>query len=546
MAVTVWSAWVVGAAALGLAASLIAQEAVPDKGAIEGTARNSVTMLGLGKVSIHLIPANSSLGYSGYSKSDGTFRFEGLIAGDYSIQAQRAGYSGQAVLTDKSGHSISTLHLAPGQTAAGNSLWFTPEGAISGTVTGPDGEPLPSAAITLIAQIWRRGKRVYTGISSESTNDTGAYRFPSVAPGRYWIYAGRPQEGPLARSILESPGSPEMRIAGRYHPNSAQLDGAAAIELHAGEEIPGIDLKLPLMPVFHVMGTYRGQGDAGVVLKPRFNDQALDWAAEGARPGPDGKFDITGVMPGSYFVSSFESDLRDRLTSPRVPLLVGAQDIAGVAAPAVARLEIKGRIRVEDGDSAEKAPVEIFLEGSEADAYSSFQRRAEPESDGSFAVQNLTADRYRVRIANLYTGKEGGLYLKSVRAKGVELTGRELDLTRGSADDVELVLSPDAGSVEGTVRRTEERQDDHRVPEPAPELTMVLIPEKLASEIPPRSPFISIRMIIFERPTWSREVIAHSRYRGSIRDFGKTPRFSPRWPAAVSRWKLQLGIRKRE
>jgi hypothetical protein len=56
----------------------------------------------------------------------------------------------------------------------------------------------------------------------------------------------------LAYSILEAPWKPEMRIAGRYHPDSSQLDGAAPVEVRAGEEISGIDFRLPLAPVFHL------------------------------------------------------------------------------------------------------------------------------------------------------------------------------------------------------------------------------------------------------------------------------------------------------
>jgi hypothetical protein len=483
VAVTVWSAWAVGLAVWAPAAPLLAQEAPAEKCVFEGTARNSVTLLALGKVSIHLIPSNRAIGYAGSSKADGTFRFEGVVAGDYMLEAQRTGYSAQWVLSDKSGRAVSTLHLAPGKVFSGNDLWFTPEGAIEGQVMGPDGEPLPAASVTLIARQWRRGKRVYVGAGSETTGDTGAFRFSPVAAGRYLIYAGRPRQGPLAGSVLEAPGKPEMRVAGRYHPNAAQVDGAAAIELRPGEEISGIDFKLPFAPVFHLTGT-AAQGEAaatGIDLKPRYDDQTLDWAAESASIGSDGKFDLEGVTPGTYFLSSFETSLHDRLVSAKLPVTVVSQDSAGVVAPPVARFELKGRVRVEGGGPPEKIPVQIFYEGSEADEYTSYQRRAEPQPDGTFAIRDLTPDRYTIRIANLDTGKEGGFYLKSVYVNGVEAAGREIDLTDGPVGDVELILSAAVGSAAGTVVWPEERGDNHAAPEPAAELTVVLIPEKVPS-----------------------------------------------------------------
>jgi len=485
VAVTLWSAWAVGLAAVWApAAWLTAQEASAESCVFEGTARNSVTQLPLGKVSIQLIPANGSVGYSGSSKADGSFRFAGVVAGDYGLQAQRAGYSAQWVLTDNSGHAISTLHLAPGQTVTGNHLWFMPESSISGTVIGFDGEPLPSAAVTLIARKWRNGKRVYVGAGSATTGDTGEYHLSSLAPGRYFLYAGPPQEGPLAGSILEAPGKPEMRIAGRYYPNASQLDGAAAIDLGPGDRVPAIDWKLPLAPVFHLTGSADPgpSENAGVALKPQYNGQMLDWAGEGAPIGKDGKFDIAGVTPGSYFLYSFDDSLHDRLVSAKLPVIVAAQNLAGVTAPKVARFDLKGQVRAEGAAAPDKIPVQIFYEGSEADEYTSFQRRAEPQPDGTFAIRDLTPDRYTIRIANLDTGKEGGFYLKSVRVDGVDAAGRGIDLTGGPADNVELILSDAVGSVTGTVRWPETKSNSETVPEPAAELTIVTIPENVESK----------------------------------------------------------------
>lgn len=481
MAVTLWSAWAAGLAAVwALAGPLMAQETSAEKCVFEGTARNSVTLLPLAKASIRLIPSNGSIGYSGSSKSDGAFRFEGMAAGDYRLQAHRTGYADRWVLADKSGHAMPMLHLPPGQVLTGNDLWFTPDGAVSGKVLGSDGEPLPSASVTLIERQWRRGKRIYTGTASETTDDAGVFRFASVAAGRYWIYAARPRQGPLALSILEAPSKPEMRIAGRYYPNAAQLDGAAAIEVRAGEEASGIDFKLPLLPVFHVTGAYAGHGEeAGVALKARSGDQALDWAGEGASVGNDGKFDIAGVAGGAYFLYSFESSLHNRLMSAKLPVTVTAQDSAGVVAPPVARFELRGRVRV-DGDAAPgPIPVRISLEGSEADDYTSFQRRAEPRSDGTFAIADVTEDLYTVRIANL-AGQDRDYYLKSLRVDGVDIAGRDIDLTGGPVADVELTLSAAAGSIEGTVVRPEEGPGNDAPPESAG-LAVVLIPEKVAS-----------------------------------------------------------------
>jgi hypothetical protein len=473
--VTLWSACAIGLVAffMPLRPSL-AQDAAFERCVFEGQARNRATQLGLGQVTIRLIPNNGSIGYEGSSKADGSFRFENVVAGDYRVEAQHTGFSRQWVLTDKSEHAISNLRLAPGQALTGNELWFTPDGAVSGKVIGPDGEPLANADVILIECRWKHGKRVYVEAYNASTDDAGVFRISSVPAGRYRVYARRPLQGPLAFSILDGPGKTETRIAARYYPNASQLDAAAAIEVRAGGEVSGIDFKLPLAPVFHIAGTYSGK-DSNITLAARYGDQMLTWGGEGTVFGRDGKFETAGVIAGSYFLYSSESSPHDQLMSAKLPLTVAGQDTAGVVAPAVTRFELRGRIRIDGDAPAGKIPVRIFCDGDEADDYTSAQRHAEPQADGTFSVANLTPDRYTIRIANLYTGKDGGYYLKSLRVDGVDAAGDTIDLSRGLAD-VELILSAAVGGLEGTVVPPE---NDGSI-EPT-DVTLVAVPVKLSS-----------------------------------------------------------------
>jgi protocatechuate 3,4-dioxygenase beta subunit len=473
MAVTLWSAWAIGLV------TLMAQETPPEKCVFEGAARNNVSLLGLGQVTIRLIPTNGSLAYSGSSKADGSFRFEGIVPGDYRVEARRTGYSEQWVLADKSGRAISGIRLTPGQNLIGNNLWLTPDGAISGKVIAPDGEPLPSARIHLIDRKWQRGKHAYELAGNVTADDAGLFHFGSVPAGRYWVYAAGPTS--LELSIVEAPGAPETRIAGRYFPNASQLDSAEAVEVHAGEEISGIDFKLPLTPVFHVGGAYSGPGeDIGIALRARHGDQTLDWLANGASVRQDGKFDIAGVPPGSYFLYASQFDRRDLITGAKLPVTVTTQDVGGLLAEPVTRFAIKGRVRTEGESASEKISILIFCDGGHADLYTSAQCRAEPQPDGTFTLTNLNADRYTIRIVNRYTGEEGGFYLKTVRVNGGDAPGHEIDLTGGPADGVELILSSNIGTVEGTVTPPE-NPPDSRAPPESGELTVVMIPEKLPS-----------------------------------------------------------------
>ena len=473
MAVTVWSAW-----AMGLA-TLVAQAAPPQKCVFEGTARNTATQLGLGQVSIRLVPTNGSIAYAGFSKPDGMFRFEEVVPGDYHVEAHRTGYASQPVLADKAGRAISSLRLLPGQVHTGNDLWFTPDGAIYGKVLGPDGEPLPAAEIILIERKWRHGQRIYGGTGGATADDAGLFHIASVPAGRYWIYV-RPNRSRWWFPIVDAPGEPEKCIAGVYFPGATQLDGAQPVAVRAGEEVTGIDFKLPLAPVFHITGVYPAFGEnIAVGVKARHGDQTLAWDAETTAAAKDGKFDIAGVPPGSYFLFATQPSDSDRLTSAKLPVTVGTKDVAGLTAPPVGRFDVKGRVRVEGDFAPDRIPVIISYEGSDADDYSSFRRRTEPQSDGSFTIDGLTPDRYHIRIDNL-AGGETGYYLKSLRINGVDVEGHVLDLSSGPVENVELILNPAGGSVEGSVLRPPEQPASRTTPEPG-ESIVVIVPVKLGS-----------------------------------------------------------------
>jgi hypothetical protein len=479
-ATTLWSAWIVGLALSVSAAELAAREEPAEKCVLAGIARDQVTKLPVAKIAIRMIPWTGRVGYSGTTDGTGAFHFEGVEAGDYGLEVERTGYSGW-VLATQSGHSSSKLHFAPGQTVNETELWLTPDSGIAGIVLGPDGEPLPEARLTLIARRWQRGKRVYMAMRSEETNHAGVYRFPWVEPGRYFVYCARPWEGPLAYSILEAPGKPEMRISGRYYPDASQLDGAAPVDVRAGEEISGIDFRLPLVPVFHL----RGKADlrflepnTSVILQKRLNDDALDWGSESASVGRDGEFDIAGVTPGSYFLLSLVPGRGDVMESAKIPVNIPAQDVAGMTAPPIERFQLRGRIHVEDGASAEAVPVTIFCEGSGAGNFAHIGHTT-PKADGTFVIQNLPPDRYSIRIGNTETRKDADFYLKSVRVNSLPIAGTEIDLTGGPPQDVVLILNSGVGSVEGTVRWPDEDSNAQSATAPAAELTLVVIPENV-------------------------------------------------------------------
>jgi hypothetical protein len=91
---------------------------------------------------------------------------------------------------------------------------------------------------------------------------------------------------------------------------------------------------------------------------------------------------------------------------------------------------------------------------------------AKLQPDGTFTMNNLSADRYRISIANV----PDGYYVKSARVADQEVLLTGLDLSRGVALPVEITLRANPGSAEGVVQNDQSQ--------PAAGVTVVLVPQE--------------------------------------------------------------------
>jgi hypothetical protein len=94
----------------------------------------------------------------------------------------------------------------------------------------------------------------------------------------------------------------------------------------------------------------------------------------------------------------------------------------------------------------------------------STRRIASHASNGGFTLSNAQPDRYAVTV----TGLPDGFYVRSIRMEEADALESGLDLTRGAAGSLQIVVSGKAAQVEGAV--TNEKQ------EPVAGSTVVLLP----------------------------------------------------------------------
>jgi hypothetical protein len=148
--------------------------------------------------------------------------------------------------------------------------------------------------------------------------------------------------------------------------------------------------------------------------------------------------------------------------SLRRPIDIGNENVDNVSVALTPGLAIKGQVRMDGNGEVSLGNLQIALEPQ---GFMMGRTGAQVKENGSFEMENVSADNYRVNVFGL----PPPFYVKSIRmgeADGLE-TG--LDLSRGAGGPLEILLSPNAGQVEGTVLDAKQQ--------PASVGTVVLVPD---------------------------------------------------------------------
>ncbi len=410
---------------------------------LDGIVKDASTGEALRKVTVRLTPrSRSEAGYQDTSDVSGRFHFEGVQAGDYELTGQHPGYSEGTLGASEPGGTGVVLHLGTTSKLADLELKLFRHSSVSGRVIDENGQPVFGVLVEAVRQQWFRGHKAYFTPSQASTNDMGEYRMSGLEPGRYYLYASGPDEG-----FVEEQGKLEKRKLSAFYPGSQTLEDATPLELHAAEDLAGIDFRLRTAAVFHI----RGRVDLSAS-----RDRLEELMVTARRPGmpseladiegdmkQDGSFDIAGVPAGDYEVVS--SRLSHQLGTMNVE--VRANNVNGVVIVVPRGSEVKGKIQFAGRDTRGASSMSISLGEPGGDlhhgAYFGTVSR-----DGAFTIQDVPSGKYVLGVF----GEDQTEYVKSVQYAQQEVLGVPIDLSGGVAGDFAVEISTGAGQVGGSVR----------------------------------------------------------------------------------------------
>ena len=469
-----------GAASLAPGQQPAPAEKPPEKCVVAGQVVKAGTGEPLKKARVTLSKEQSREGPKTLiTDAQGRFTFSDVEPGRYRLFAARNGYAQQQYGQRGPNRPGTPLTLLPGQQVKDAVFRLPPAAVITGKVYDEDGEAVAGVMVQVLQHRYVQGRRQLAPEGQAATNDHGEYRVFGLPAGRYYVSAiYRPGVGgflTLGGGVTAMRGmggpAPEEAYVPTYYPGTNDASRATPLELRAGNEVTNIDFLLLTTRAVRISGrvynavTGRPGRDVQVMAVDPKSQARVWFGRPSAVEGPDGSFELRGVVPGAYVLMAFwYDDENNQAYSARLAVNVGDAGLEGVELVIERGVDVWGTAAVEgagarapaNDDDAEKEKLDltelrVALQPREEGLPYFGSGSGVIKEDGSFTVQN--AMRVASRVAVWGRGPlPGNYYLKSARIDGNEVLEEGLDLSAGPPrGQLELVVSPNGGQVEGAV-----------------------------------------------------------------------------------------------
>ncbi len=393
------------------------------------------------------------------SNAEGHFSIAGLEPGNYRVFIQARGYIPKVYGSTNQPSSGPAISVKAGQHVSDLSFALQQMGIIRGRVLNADGDPMVRCAVQALQVNGRRNQP--RGMSAGQTDDRGEYRIFDLVPGDYYVIVNCQTNGGMSMpvGVGGDAANEELTYVPMYYPGVPDLKQASIVTVRSSDELP-IDISISRQKTYHVRGSVSGIADAPngppsmALLVPR--DLAI---VQGPHMAAvlNGKFDMAGVIPGSYVlvVTSEQSNSPKKMA--REDVEIGAADVDGLTLVLGTMSSMKGTLRVEGGvpPNTNLSLLMVNLQSSDGGALAGASligtsTEAQVKPDGSFEMPEVAPGSYIVGLTANGTAFRDW-YTKSVRFGGRDVSDAGLRIGAGTSGTLEIVVSARGASVEGTV-----------------------------------------------------------------------------------------------
>src|SRR5579875_779204 len=412
---------------------------------VEGTVTDSVTHAGVPGVSVTLWTNRGS--YKATTDPAGMFVMSNVNPGEYYYRFEKDGYE------TREWPVFGQLKLR-----VGNAGTFHADGEIAalatlrGRVLDADGKPAAKIKVEINGD-------------SQETDANGDFEFHKVRPGDYTL-----------KAIPPTDTSGAVQPVPTFYPSTINSSEAEHIQVRAGSDLAGYEIRLRTSSVYQVHGIVFGEdgkpeaganvrllasGDGRLLSGITMNmgtGTRMYWNLQNALQqesatvsAKDGAFALT-ARPGQWKLQAELDPAHDahnnlyQVSSNIVPLSVSDRDIDNIelrfSAPFTLEITADWGDRAPAGDRRPRVMV------TPADGL--FLAPARPQND-KLVLEHMLPGRYRIAPI---PGSTPGFYASAVMVAGRNVLGQEVELT-AATPSIQVVYKPNPGSVRGTVDQGE-------------------------------------------------------------------------------------------
>lgn len=425
-----------------LAAWILASGAVAAQ-KVEGVVVNAVTGAGIAGVRVRVFPVDGGPadGRSTGTDAEGHFRIEGLKDGAYRAIYDVSGFK----RIPAPGNAPPPFAVVSGGPPVRLEIKMQPLGTISGRVMDGNGRPVPGAAVRLV-----RGEMVcavpvcFAPSQVAKTSAHGEYTFKGLEPGAWLVSA----VAPATWAPPEARGQERLGWAETFYPGVADPRLEQTVNVQAGAEQWGIDIKLAAAPVHQIRGRVLGPDGAPlakvtVALRKGFGSVLTQDTKA------DGSFEFASVMDDEWDLWAFGERSGVKLKGAQTVEIKG-RDLENFEVRLNAPFALRGKLIMEvpEGVPAPEAPpIDMLLvsniPATTGGADATIVRHSD---DGSLTARNVYPGTYEVEQIS---DPPAPYYLDSIRLGDHDALGLVSILS--DAEPLTITYKLGGGTVRGTM-----------------------------------------------------------------------------------------------
>ncbi len=248
-----------------------------------------------------------------HSDAEGRFSIERLPAGKYPLTASKRGF--RAAFYDEHDEFNSAIVTGEGQDTANLEFRLVPGAVLHGVVTADGGDSAENASIILFKReadpAQAQGRSEIKEVDAATTDDTGAYEFPNLAAGDYFVavttspwYAMHPQGGTARRNAANENSPLDVAYPVTFFDSTNDEASATPIVLAAGSREQA-DVILHAVPALHLQVAAPFKANGAAMARPELRQMIFGIQISAESAGfidamQSGVAEFNGVAPGRY------------------------------------------------------------------------------------------------------------------------------------------------------------------------------------------------------------------------------------------------------